>query len=173
VQLPADLCVRGQPAEAHGVRHWCMPHPCEASQMICEDVEDLSEHVFQSLPLRLRVIGRHRARDIVDTAVHEWPVQPLAHAPSAGHAEDVFATLEEQVKSSYIGRYGDKEGYGFAILTVVLIAAISAIVQQLVKWWMEKKLNKELMESWHNESRSDPSTDQPGEGDAEPRTGDE
>jgi len=138
--------------------------------MICENVDDLSEMAFQSLPLRLRIVGRARVRDIVDTTIYEWPITPLAASPDLAHAEDVFATLEEQVKSSYTDRHGQKE-YGFAVLSIILVAAISAIVQVLIKWWLEKKLNKELMESWHHEQRSR-SGDSEGTN-AEQRFGDE
>ena len=139
--------------------------------MICENVDDLSEMAFQSMPLRLRIVGRARVRDIVDTTIYEWPVRPLASSPDLAHAHDVFTTLEEQVKSSYADRHGQKE-YGFAILSIILVAAISAIVQVLIKWWLEKKINKELMESWHHESRSS-AGNSAGSPDAEQRTGDE
>lgn len=141
--------------------------------MICENVDDLAEMAFQSLPLRLRIVGRARVRDIVDETIYEWPVRPLAAAPDAAHAEDVFRVLPEQVQSSYLGRYGEKE-YGFVILSVILVAAISAIVQVLIKWWLEKKLNRELMESWHHECRAARARDNAADGeDSEQRSGDE
>lgn len=141
--------------------------------MICENRDDLAEMAFQALPLRLRIVGRARVADIVNTAVYEWPVRQLAASPDAAHADDVFAALPEQVKSSYQGRYGDKQ-YGFAILSIVLVAAISAIVQVLIKWWLEKRLNQELMEGWHHECRAERARDDAAAGESrEQRAGDE
>ena len=101
-------------------------------------------------------------------------MRALSTSASAAHAEDVFDTLEEQVKSSYNERYSGEDRYGFAILSIVLVAAISAIVQCLIKWWLEKRLNKSLMESWHDQYRSaDSKRDPAKDADSEQRAGDE
>lgn len=176
MQLPDHLCVRRQPAEA---QVWDVPArvlspPSEARPMICENLDDLAEMAFQSLPIRQRVIGRARVRDIVETAVYEWPVRQLTTANGdEAQEKDVFDVLPAQVESSYTGRYGEKE-YGFAILSIILVAAISAIVQVLIKWWLEKRLNKDLMETLHNECRAAARDPLAPEGDAgSGRAGDE
>jgi hypothetical protein len=121
--------------------------------MILETPEDLAEYVRHRLPMRARMIGRKRVEDIVATVIYEWPSLGLSCRESVGEEDMVWDSLKAQVLSSYQNRYGSDDRYGFAIMAIVLVAAITAIVQVLVKWWLEKKLHQDQMTSWHSMAR--------------------
>ena len=146
--MPCDLPVCIQATQAgRALQGRLLRQQGEA--MILETPEDLAEYVRHRLPLRARMIGRKRIEDIVSTTIYEWPALSLSIAGGPEHTDAVFDALESQVLASYQNRYGDDDRYGFAIMTIILVAAITAIVQVLVKWWLEKKLHQDQMKSWH------------------------
>lgn len=121
--------------------------------MLLEHADDLEDYVWRRLPMRMRLLGRKRVADVVQVAIFEWPTHPLDVCGSHAQQADIFETLKSQVLSSYKERYGAEDTYGFAIMTIILMALISSVVQVLVKWWLERKLHARQMEEWHCDAR--------------------
>jgi hypothetical protein len=98
---------------------------------------DLEEHVWRSLaahPIRRAMLGRERCDAIVATAVEEQPTG--SESLFAGHDS---AALRERWEQRV--RIANNDRCGFAFTTMIVLWAISAIVQILVKkWWENHRL---------------------------------
>jgi len=87
---------------------------------------DLARH-----PIRRAMLGRERCDEIVATAVTMSPTGRAAAAAGADR-EDMRRRWEGRVRDEYASRAG------FAFMTLLIMWAIGAIVQSLVrKWWEE------------------------------------
>ncbi len=110
-------------------------------------IDDLVAEVWFDLPpIRKRIAGRDTVRSIVVDAIQEWSPEYLMacndNTQRAVYAADLTKRLEQ--------RYAQQE-YGFAIMTIILVAVISAVVQWLVKWWLDRHFNRECMAQWQRE----------------------
>lgn len=114
-------------------------------------IDDVLEEIRPHLPMRVKLLGEKRLRRIVGIAIKEWPTEQMYASGDDTHKDDVRKALEEQVKSSYLESEPDDQRYGFAILAIVLTAAISAIIQQMIAWWWNKPKNRDLMTLWQRQ----------------------
>jgi len=101
-------------------------------------VEEWKEHVWQRLgrsPLRRAMLGRERCDAIVAVTAGQMERTQVDYlqAGNAGYVRDVCRLVERRVKSVY------QENCGMAFTTLILIWAISAIVQILVLRWMNSQ----------------------------------
>jgi hypothetical protein len=82
-------------------------------------------------PIRRAMLGRERCDEITATAAEMSPTGRAAAA--AGHdREDMRRLWEGRVRDEYAQRAG------FAFLTMLIMWAIGAVVQALVKKWWEE-----------------------------------
>jgi hypothetical protein len=93
-----------------------------------------SDYVWAELarhPIRRAMLGRERCDEITATAA---AMSPAGSRRPRGRAdrEDVRRTWEGRVRDEYASRAG------FAFLTMLIMWAIGAIVQALVKQWWEE-----------------------------------
>lgn len=114
-----------------------------------EPADHVLREIKSSLPLRVRLLGEERLKEIVAIAIEEWPTDTQLATGDGDHKEAVWKSLEEQVKQSFLYKQDPEKKYGFAILTIILAAAISTIVQQMILWWLHRPKNRELMAQWH------------------------
>jgi hypothetical protein len=114
-----------------------------------EPVDHVLKEIRSRLPLRVRLLGEARLKEIIGIAIQEWPTDMQLSAGDGDHKEAVWKSLEEQVKQSFLYQQDVEKKYGFAILTLILASAISTIVQQMILWWLHRPKNRELMAQWH------------------------
>lgn len=100
---------------------------------------ELADYVYSELPWRLRIAGRDVVGRVVDDAVRLWPV-PVLRQCDAGEAQVVGSFLAKSLK-----RRQQQYGMGI-ILTLVLSALISEAVKILLRWWLERRENREAMQ---------------------------
>ena len=100
---------------------------------------ELADMVYGELPWRLRIAGRDVVGCVVDDAVRLWPV-PVLRQCDAGEAQVVGSFLARSLK-----RRQQQYGTGI-ILTLVLSALISEAVKILLRWWLERRENREAMQ---------------------------
>ena len=98
------------------------------------DLEQAREQVWQALgrsPVRRALLGRERANAITRTSLRVLPTEELAAAGDDSAAVDALQLrTEKHVRALY------HEQCGFAFMTLVVLWAISTIVQILViRWW--------------------------------------
>lgn len=99
---------------------------------------ELADYVYSELPWRLRIAGRDVVGRVVDDAVRLWPV-PVLRQCDAGEAQVVGSFLARSLK-----RRQQQYGMGI-ILTLILSALISEAVKILLRWWLERRENREAM----------------------------
>lgn len=99
---------------------------------------ELADMVYDRLPWRLRLAGREVVSRVVDDAVRLWPV-PVLRQCDAGEAQVVGSFLARSLK-----RRSHQYGTGI-ILTLILSALISEAVKILLRWWLERRENREAM----------------------------
>lgn len=99
---------------------------------------ELADYVYSELPWRLRIAGRDVVGRVVDDAVRIWPV-PVLRQCDAGEAQVVGSFLARSLK-----RRQQQYGMGI-ILTLILSALISEAVKILLRWWLERRENREAM----------------------------
>lgn len=100
--------------------------------------DKLADYVYSELPWRLRIAGRDVVGRVVDDAVRLWPV-PVLRQCDAGEAQVVGSFLARSLK-----RRQQQYGMGI-ILTLILSALISEAVKILLRWWLERRENREAM----------------------------
>jgi hypothetical protein len=94
--------------------------------------EEFQSEVWESLPARKWLLGRHRVDAIVARALKEWPV-PVLYQCDARQTEIVgkhFARRLERQEREY--------GMGF-LASIILAAIISEIVKKIVQRWLENR----------------------------------
>jgi hypothetical protein len=113
---------------------------------------DFQEQCWASLPpLRKRIVGRETVSDFVTLAVENWEGEYL-NACRDNHQRGVYtASLLGHMKRLHqaASPYEAQE-YGF-IWVFLLQAVAVAVIEYLVKWWLERRANRVLLEGWKAE----------------------
>lgn len=108
-------------------------------------LDDLvAECWFDLPPIRKRLAGRDAVRRIISDAVREWSPDYLVSCTHSGQQDVYAADLTKRLER----RYAQQQEYGFVLMSIILVALISAVVQWLVKWWLDNHFNRELMQGW-------------------------
>lgn len=106
---------------------------------------DLQSEIWRSLPLRKRVAGRDTINDLVQLAVESWPTEYMTHATSDNERRVVAAEVERSVKRLHHAcTQVDSVSYG-VLWTLLLQGLVSAIVEWLVRWWLERRANRAIL----------------------------
>lgn len=114
-------------------------------------IDDLVAECWADLPpIRKRLAGRDAVRRIVVDAVQSWSAEYLASCHDDAQRDAYATALTTELEMRYRGQ----PEYGFVLMSIILAALISAVVQWLVKWWLDNHFNRELMQSWQLEMTS-------------------
>lgn len=99
------------------------------------ELQDAREHVWKSLrPMRRAMVGRQQSDAVVRVALQSCE---RLSASGVVMGRDQFAeAVEDDVRSEY------RKRDGFVLMTMILGWAISAIVQALIAYWLEKRKEK-------------------------------
>lgn len=118
-------------------------------------VDELCAHVRNRLPLRARLAGKERLDDIVRIAVTEWPISQLMECGRGSADEErVLDQLCGRVSRTYEMVRGSEPHYGF-FWAFVLSAVVSAVVQVILRWWIEKRANRCKIAAWQYSMKGD------------------
>jgi len=105
-------------------------------------IDDLVAACWAGLPpIRKRLAGRDAVRRIVTDAVQEWSADYLAACQDDTHRQAYADALTKRLEQRYTGQ----PEYGFVFMSIILVAVNSAVVQWLVKWWLDNHFNRECM----------------------------
>lgn len=114
--------------------------------MTADSLAPLCDYVRERMPLRARAIGRAKLRSIVAETVANWPTPHLMGCRPGSREEHLALSATETAVCHTLERR-----YGF-IWTLLLSAVVSAVIQQVLKWWLERRENQEQMELWRLEA---------------------
>jgi hypothetical protein len=114
-------------------------------------VADLKLWVWRNVGIRRHLVGRQVIDDFTELAVQHWESEAYTHAVSS----DQQAVVTEQVLASVKRGYqvvSDREPqeYGF-FWALVLQAVASIVVQLILRWWLDARINRVRMLIWQQE----------------------
>lgn len=111
----------------------------------------LQEHVWRRMPLRKHLVGRQTVDDITALIVENWQGEYMGEAADDAERAVVAKAIADAVKRGHQWQSGkDANEYGF-FWTLILQAVVSAAIQLILKWWLERRTNRLLMTCWQHE----------------------
>lgn len=108
----------------------------------------LVDYVWSQLGPRKYLAGRERVAELVEMSVSSWPAEVLGEC----RTDEELTTVVDASTNSLRRRIRGRE-YG-SILTLLLISLASAVVQVLVKWWLESRVNRVMMLVMRQEAKT-------------------
>lgn len=114
--------------------------------------DELDEYVWKRLPMRKYMAGRRVVDDLVALAVENWEGEYLGHAASEEGREVVAMSIAARVKRGHQLLSG-KEPQEYGMMWMLLLGAlVNAVVQILVKWWLERQSHRVMLAGWQREA---------------------
>lgn len=107
--------------------------------------DDLTDECWAALPpIRKRLVGKDAVRQMLEDAVAEWDTAAITACQGPADLEAYGDALVKRVKA--------KRGeYGFVLASILLTAVLVAVVQWLVKWWLDRNFNRVMLAGWQRE----------------------
>jgi hypothetical protein len=96
--------------------------------------------------MRKHLVPRERIDELVDQAIRNWPSEVLTQCRD----DDDFAEVMQANVGSLRRRIRAND-YGF-LWTILLSALASAVIELLLKWWLERRANRVLLLVWRQEA---------------------
>ena len=108
-------------------------------------IEGLQEHVWRRLGVRKHMIGRREVDLLTLLTVENWQSEYYNAADSDFERQIVADGTLVAVRRMHqvVGGYCERE-YGM-IWTLLLSAVASAIIQVVLKWWLERRSNRVML----------------------------
>jgi hypothetical protein len=111
----------------------------------------LKEYVWKRVGVRRLLVGRKRIDELTEAAIANWDSQAIENVSSDRELDIVCEGMVIGVKRTHqmLGDH-DFEEYGF-LWAILLQALASAVVQILVRWWLESRANRAFLETARRE----------------------
>ena len=113
---------------------------------------DLKEHVWRRLGPRKWLVGREQVDLLTQLTIENWQSEYFQAANGdqelAAVAEGTLVAVKRMHQA--VGGYGERE-YGM-IWAFLLSAVASAVIQAVLKWWLERRSNRVSMLVWQQEA---------------------
>jgi len=116
--------------------------------IVRSEMTDLQKYVWRRLGLRKHIVGKEQVCELVESAVLQFDCDAVANAKSMKELGIVAQNMTEAITETFEQQEAGEYGFVWVIL---LQALAGAIVQILIRWWMESPENKATMESIRRE----------------------
>jgi len=114
------------------------------------NTSELVSYVRARLPIRARLVGEEKLRDLVLITIAAWPIDELLAAEGGSDAEAMqLEKTRAEVSRMYAALHGEPKS-GSILLAIVLPALLSAVIQVVLKWWLEKRSRRTKMAVWQH-----------------------
>lgn len=112
---------------------------------------DLKEHVWRRLGPRKWLVGRSQIDLLTQLTVENWHSEYMQAADSDVERQVVANNMLADIKRVHqaVGGYGERE-YGM-IWMFLLSAVASAVIQVVLRWWLERRANRVMLMVWQQE----------------------
>lgn len=112
---------------------------------------DLKQLVWKSLGPRKWLLGREQVDLLTQLTVENWHSDYMHVASNDQERQVVCRNMLADVKRVHqaVGGYGERE-YGM-IWAFLLSAVVSAVIQVVLKWWLERRVNRVMLMVWQQE----------------------
>lgn len=109
-------------------------------------LKEIQGHVWRRLGVHKLIAGRGRVNELVEIAVANWDHEALKNAKDKKELAIVAEGMVIGIKRTdqMLGNYDSRQEYGF-IWAILLQALVGAIVQILIKWWLESSQNRVVL----------------------------
>lgn len=109
-------------------------------------LKEIQDHVWRRLGIRKVIAGRSRVNELVEIAVANWDHEALKNAKDKKELAIVAEGMVVGIKRTdqMLGNYDSSQEYGF-VWAILLQALVGAIVQILIKWWLESSQNRVIL----------------------------
>jgi hypothetical protein len=115
-------------------------------------LNDLKDTIWRQLPLRKILLGREAVDDLVELTVHNWEAEPLNHCTTDAQRQVVLRNTLHSVRRGYQVISGkDVDEYSMFFWPILLQAIASLVVQLIMRWWLEARMNRVRMVVWKTE----------------------
>lgn len=105
-------------------------------------LEQLQAYVWRRAPLGRFIAGRKTLDELVQLAVENWEPEYLNHCTDDIQRSAVASSIVRSIKRGHQVMSGqDPQEYGFVWMFLLQMLA-SAVVQILIKWWLERASNR-------------------------------
>lgn len=112
------------------------------------DATELVGYVRSRIPVRARMLGQEKLQDIVLMAVAAWPIDRLLEVErKSGEEAAILGETSREIERTFCALYGDRRS-GSILLAILLPAVLSAVIQVILKWWLEKRSRRMKMAIW-------------------------
>jgi len=113
--------------------------------------DEMLEHVWKKLGPRKWLVGKAEVNLLTRLTIENWQSNYYTAAASDTERQVVAAGTLVAVKRMHaaVGGYSERE-YGM-IWTLLLSAIASAVIQVVLKWWMERRANRVMLLVWQQE----------------------
>lgn len=96
-----------------------------------------TEDVWQSLGAVRLIFGRQRIKTLTEACVRSWPHELFARCGTQDELDLVASEYAEQIAEQQYG----------SLLSMLFVGVVSAVVQVLLKWWIDRKFRM-LFAAW-------------------------
>jgi len=111
----------------------------------------LDDYVWRRLGPRRVLAGRKTVRDLVQLAVENWPAEMLNHCRDDAERQIVVGEVVKSMKRLHVATAPD-DNKTMGILWLFLLQAVaSAVVQLVLKWWLESASNRVFLVAWRKD----------------------
>jgi hypothetical protein len=113
---------------------------------------DLKVHVWRRLGPRKWLIGREQVDLLTQLTIENWQSEYYTAAETDHERQIVAEGTLVAVKRMHqvVGGYGERE-YGM-IWSLLLMAVASAVIQLVLRWWLERRANRVMLLVWQHEA---------------------
>ena len=112
---------------------------------------DLKAHVWKKLGPRKWLAGRAQVELLTQLTIENWQTEYFEAADSDLERSIVAEGTLVAVKRMHqaVGGYGDRE---YGMLWMLLLSSLaSAIIQVMLRWWLERRANRVMLMVWQQE----------------------
>jgi hypothetical protein len=115
-------------------------------------LSDLKDTIWKRLPVRKLLLGREAVDDLVELTVHNWEPEVLNHCTTEEQRQVVTRNILSSVRRGYQAISGKEVAEYSMIFWPILLQAIASIVVQLIlRWWLESRMNRVRLIVWKTE----------------------
>lgn len=108
-------------------------------------LSETQDYAWRRLGVRKHLVGRAVVNDMVELAIENWPGELLNHCQTDDDRRMVCDVIIDNMRRSHQVVSGrDPAEYGF-IWAFILQAVASAVVQVILRWWLERRANRVLL----------------------------
>lgn len=112
-------------------------------------LDELEQYVWRRLGVRRAFVRRRQVDRLTRLSVQHFAGQECGETVSDQEQHDIARATFDAVKANY--QEAGQQEYGFVIWVWLLTSVLSAVIQVIIKWWLERRRNRTLLLVWQQD----------------------